>query len=488
MDNTIQTIKIEELEKRLNALNKNIKNDETNLILLSDHISNLAEVISLLRMNVDALFKLSPYFFNYGDIFNFKYKRWGVGSVRPDRIFFVCTPGVKTYIKVTADVFYNLNTSLEPYFRAILNSTSLTEGIIYEENFSNNTNFTKTITFTYSFVPETADNTLMFVAHSGTGDYLQGTSGYNNLKVEIIGYNVAFISRKYDFRLFITKDNYYLTKNLYDKSEFLKVPINQVDLSAPFNLVDNVRPTDIEVYKNRLHHFNVTYVPNIIKNETETALLIDDSTNRFYFSYSYNSLVLYAKQNPAPNEYSQMVPLNRGITYTVGPPVYVVTTPYNVGAVSSNYECSLSTMVSIPNNTSEKEMLLNNESIPGLWVDNCSVFIKDWEDHVGEGKNCYVATNSLAEIYFFDSDMPTYKIYIGKGHQVSAFMQSNSSINIYYKWLNDIHKKILVYNLETEKYELQDGEEIIENAWEFLEGYGNDYFINKQGTWEYVPN
>ena len=24
-------------------------------------------------------------------------------------------------------------------------------------------------------------------------------------------------------------------------------------------------------------------------------------------------------------------------------------------------------------------------------------------------------------------------------------------------------------------------------GWEFIEGYYNDYFINKFGTWEYVP-
>lgn len=488
MDNIIQTIKLEEIEKRLNSLNKSLKSEESNIVLLSDYISNLKDIIGMLRMNIETLFGLDPNFFSYCDTFDINSKRWGVGSVRTDRIFFVCTPGIKTYIKITGNIFYKLEDDFEPYFRALLNSTNLTDGIIYEKNFKANHDFSTKIEFTYSFIPTKQDNMIMLLTHAGTTDYLKGTSGFDNIKVEIIGYNVAILSRKYDFRLFITKNNYYITKNLSDHSEYLKAPINNIDLSAPFNLVDNVKPTDVDVYKNRLHFYNVTYVPEVTMNNEKNGYLINENQNMFYLSYSYNSLVLYTKQNPLSNEFSQFVPVNKGTTYTVGHPIYPLYKPYNIGNVYSNYDCNLYVAIALSNKLNEFEMLLNNEKISGIWVDNCSVFAKDWEDHFGERKQCYVATTSLAEVYFFDSELATYKLYIGKGHQVSAFMQSDLSINVYMKWLNNIHKKVLILNPSTNKYEVQDDEEIIENAWEYLEGYGNDYFINRMGTWEYVPN
>lgn len=502
MEFSSQMIKLEELEKRLNSLNKKISTETNKLENITsslETVNNSIEGVSLSVGNLSSsLNELSSEVDNIqsgggSDIYNvfdsikLKSKRWGIGSVRPDRIFFVCKPYVLTKIKVKAEIFYKTTAAYNAYFRMLLNSTTLTDGIVYEEKFDGlNGTLEKTVEFEYEFYPTQENNMLMFVAHAGTTIYTQGTSGFTNLEVTVFGINVSILTRRMDFRSVITKDFYYLTRNTETSCEYLRAPRNNVSLTTPFVTIGNIKPTEIPVYADRIHPFNFTFVPSATYNSETNKFDIDLTINRFYCSFSVNSYIYYVYENPPANAYSLSVPSQTGFGYTVGHPAYKTSLNYNLGITTTNGPCNIYTVVSLPKLYVEQRIKLNEDFVPGLWVDNCAVFAKDWEDHPGERPHCYVATDVFGDVYFFPNHNATYKIYIGKGHQVNAYMQSDLSINIYMRWLNNIHKKILIYNSATGIYELQEGEELIKNALEYLEGYGNDYFINRLGTWEYV--
>ena len=481
MGYTRELIKLEELEKRLNSLNKSVKDNNNQIISMSDYISCLNEIINMLKINLDTLFQLDENYISYMASYSAPTMYKGTGSIRPERIYFLCKPGIKTFVKIKLDVELQNNTGADAYFRILLNAKSLTEGIVYEEKYKMNGTLTKTIEHTYEFVPEKEANNILIVVHSGESTFDTGRGTIFNFNIEIVGYNVVILTRDFSLRLFITKNNYYIAKNLYGESYYGKFPIDQVSLTDGYTKAIEKTPP-ISGFIESLLYRNVTYLPNIVYDSETDSLTINDEQNTILlYSYCFNNYIIYTRIESPFNVY---VVSNNGFAYTLGHPYQKSSTAINVASAQSNKDCELYVNYSITGLYST--FLYDNKKIGGVWVENCAVFAKDWEDHVGERLNHYIAVDENANIYFFNSYKATYQLFIGKGHQVNAYMQSDLSINVYYRWLNDVYKKVLTYNNDTGQYQVENGETKFENAWEYLEGYGNDYFINRLGTWEYV--
>ena len=97
-----------------------------------------------------------------------------------------------------------------------------------------------------------------------------------------------------------------------------------------------------------------------------------------------------------------------------------------------------------------------------------------------------VSNSEKAEIYFSVGHTTNSLLYVGKGHQVSAAMADDKSINFYYTLKRNIYMKTLKYNSTTCEYTLSNHTTITPCATEYIEGMTYDYFIKKEGKWTYV--
>ncbi len=488
MDNSLEIVKLEELEKRLNSLSKTIKSGNSEIVSLSEYVSMIYEMVKLLRLNVDAIFHTDESFYNYVLKYNISAKTLGAGTVESDRIYFMCTPNVKLLIKVKAELYFeNFFSSSDGYFKAFLNTTNQVDGVIYEETYDElplNTTQTKTIEFTYEFTPTEETNSLLFVVKGlGTLPFF-GTSGFNDLEVEIYGYNVIDLTRDNGFKLFTTKTNYYITKNFVDHIEYAKMPIDQVDLLTGFTTLGDFAP-GFETSSNPVKVFNGTYVPCVEYNSETDTVSINSEKEMFYICYSYSDQVNYLQINLSSGTANrQNIPIKLGQSYTIGHPYAKTELPYNIGCVNTCLDSRARFRIST--HSTESYLKYQNSDILDEHIELVSVFAKDWEDNIGNREPCFLAVMKNLDIWLYNSYNATQRLLVAKGHQVNGFMQSDHSINVYYRWHNNVYKKHLLFNSETGKYTHDSNSEVFENAYEVLEGYGDDYFINKLGTWEYV--
>ena len=506
MEINSQIIKIEELEKRLNSLNKKIATEAQNVETINKTMETVNQSIDELSADIDKVSleleeissgtgtggscsceteSKSGEMFNCFDKIVLTKKIWGTNNIRHDRLYFICKPGVWTKIKIKADIFFETSQEQECYTVFSINATGVNTNKIFEEFYTVNGTFSKSIEFEYEFIPTKEDNMVLIYSNPATSTTAIGHGGFTYMEFSIFGMNTMILTRRHDLKIFLTKDNYYITKNLDEGAEYLITPSSNVNLNGTYTKVGNVTPT-LSNYQNRFFPYNYMCVPEIIYN-SETGKYEFTSTPMFYFAYTYNGSVYLGKENPGETNLTSAT--TYGPSYTVGHPLSTGVNHFNLGlnySLQGSYLC-----YSISNSTTAKKtgrMKFNGANMEGYWVDNCSVFAKDWEDFPGQRPNYYIGINNNAELYFFPAVESTYRVYIGRGCQVNAYMQSDLSINVYYRWLTDVHKKVLKLNEETNMYELQEGEEIFQNAYEIIEGIGNDYFINKLGTWDYVSS
>lgn len=479
MDNfSHQQIKIEELEKRLNALNKKINIESSAIDELNNNLALTNQTIS--SLSVDS-----------GQDFDSWYtytKRWGMNNVRHDRILFTCKPYVKTKIKIKTDLFFisNSTSPLTAYIRVCLNTINVTKGKIYEEKFQlNQGTLNRKFEFEYDFYPTKEDNTFLLLLNPGTDNFNLGSSGITSYEATVIGKDVNIITRNNDFKVFLTKENYYITRNVSDYGEYLIAPVSNCKLTSKFTKIDSVIDRTTAQNNDKFLPFSYTCVPDVsYDSTTERYKILTTWPPRFYYYYSNQNTMYFGVQNPSSG--TTYIGCTYGYSYTVGPPTSTSSYFQNIGAANTTLDCYLGYGLGTSTKIETQRMKLNGTNITGMWVENCVVFVKNWQDRpAGEIQPCYVATNSLGEVYFFDGRLATYQLYIGKGNQVNAFMQDDRSINVYMRRKHNVYKKVLLYDATTEKYTVQDGETEIPNALEYIEGMNGDYFINNLGTWEY---
>ena len=474
-----QQIKIEELEKRLNSLSKKLKIESNEIDAINANLTTTSQKINALSTELDTQ--------DFDSWLTYT-KRWGINNVRHDRIFFTCKPYVKTKIKIKTDLFFisNSTTALTAYIRICLNTINVTKGKIYEEKFEiTEGTLNTTFEFEYDFYPTKVDNTFLLLVNAGTDNYTLGSSGITSYEVTIFGKDVNILTRNNDFKVFLSKDNYYITRNVKDYGEYLIAPVTSVNLSSTFTTIESVIDKTTAQNNDKFLPFSYTCVPNISYDSTTERYEISTILPpRFYYYYSNANTLYIGQQNPSSG--TTHIACTYGYSYTVGPPISTSLYYHNVGSANTTLDCYLSYGVGTATKIETKRMKLNGSNVTGMWVENCVVFVKNWEDlPAGEIQPCYVATNSLGEVYFFDGRLATYTLYIGKGSQVNAYMQSDRSINVYMRRKHNVYKKVLLYDSASGVYSVQDGEQEIPNALEYIEGMNGDYFINNLGTWEY---
>ena len=335
------------------------------------------------------------------------------------------------------------------------------------------------------FYPTKVDNTFLLLVNAGTDNYTLGSSGITSYEVTIFGKDVNILTRNNEFKVFLSKDNYYITRNVKDYGEYLIAPVTSVNLSSTFTTIESVIDKTTAQNNDKFLPFSYTCVPNISYDSTTERYEISTILPpRFYYYYSNANTLYIGQQNPSSG--TTHIACTYGYSYTVGPPISTSLYYHNVGSANTTLDCYLSYGVGTATKIETKRMKLNGSNVTGMWVENCVVFVKNWEDlPAGEIQPCYVATNSLGEVYFFDGRLATYTLYIGKGSQVNAYMQSDRSINVYMRRKHNVYKKVLLYDSASGVYSVQDGEQEIPNALEYIEGMNGDYFINNLGTWEY---
>lgn len=345
-----------------------------------------------------------------------------------------------------------------------------------------------TFVFEYQFYPAQEYNFLNLRLTSSTTNADLASLEIKSINIEASGRNIIFLNRRNDFKLYISKNYYYITKNKIEGGYYLKTPTSNVNLNATFALIPNLIPEGVSSYKNRYYPFNYTYIPKINYNSATSKYEIDNSTTHFAFCINLSNLVMSGSPNP-PSGTLLTQWSARGCVYSLSHPGDNGLAPRGLGfAYTGSLTGNASPGVSLSGDSGvvNTVLSLNGATVTGNWVSNVVVFAKDWEDNPNR-PIMTVATNEHGKSFFFPSISSDYNIYLGKGYQANAYLQPNGDINIYLRWINKVYKKNLVFNSLTSRYELSENITEYDNASEVLEGYSTDLFIcDNSGNWSYV--
>lgn len=467
-------IKFEEIEKRIHSLSKNFSKINENLINLNNNLTNLQEYVE----NTET--------FNSFDIKNFDHGKKGYYYLSFDRIYFLCKKNCLTKLKITVNTnFFSPGTTYIATMYMMLNEVAIAKAF-HSSTFEFSENTSHSFVYEHYFYPTKENNYINIRINLNSSDF-NANLEITSINIEATGRNIMFLNRKNDFRVYISKNNYYMTKNTNDGGYYLKIPVNEVDLTLPFTKIPNLIPANVGTYNKRYYSYNHTYMPKISYNSATGKYEIDDSVDFFVFCVNTGSLVTSGTTDP-PSDVASLVDwVNKGWVYEVGHPGNTDINPRNLAFVhtASTGTNRAGLTNSDPYNSSNVFIKLNGENISENFVSNVPVFAKDWEDNPNNPYMC-IATNEFGENYFFNAREATYSVYLGKGIQTNAYFQSDGSINVYMRWLDKVYKKILIYNFSTSQYELSPNITEYNNTWEILEGYGTDYFIcNNNGLWSY---
>jgi hypothetical protein len=519
------TIKLEEIEKRMHSLNKKVLsnlstlnettatvdslsnqieningavlNNENNISSLDDGLislsNNMDEVNNNLSELNNQLLNLQEVVentetFNFFDIQNFDYNKKGFGGVSWDRIHFLCEKSSLVKLKVTVNThLYSTGSTYTSTLYLMLNSLPTGTAILSETtSFAGHKDYT--FSFEYTFYPTQEHNFINFRLTSSSTNSDLCNLEIKSVNIEATGRNIVFLNRKSDFKVFISKDYYYITKNKTNGGYYLKVPTSNVNLNSTFTLIPNLIPAEVSSYTNKYFPFNYTYLPKIVFNSSTSKYEIDHSETAFVFCINTNNLVTSGFTNPA-NGTLLTSWSTRGWVYSLSHPSENGAAPRCLGFAytASLTGAALAGMSISRESTTHTYLSLNGTAVTGNWVSNVMVFAKDWEDNPNQ-PFMSVATNEYGQSFFFPALASDYIVDLGKGYQVNAYLQPDNSVTIYLRWLNKVYKKTLIFNILTSKYELSENVVEYDNTSEILEGYSTDLFVcDVNGNWSYIP-
>lgn len=470
MSNKETIFKLEEVEKRMHSINKKASANSKAIQDIHDNIENSQT-------------------FNFFYSKDFYHNKKGSISLPMDRIFFLCDSSVKTKINLKVYVTFNAfdrEITSTAYF--MLNEASISKALI-KQNFTYGEEGVEHV-FEFEFcgyLPE--DNNFVFtrVATGGTQDLCTAT--INSITLEVTGKNIIILSRLNDFRVFITKSDYFLTKNTPEGSVYAKVPTNNVSLDS-FIEIPRLVPDGVTLYRNRYFAFNCFYVPLIIYNEAAQRYGIDQSIDYFIFGVNHSNYIVSQPTPVIDGVQSIRLLSTFGHTYQLSHPTGNGEFFESIFIISGiNTEGSFAGRNLATTNSSKFSYLtLNDTRLDGIWVSNSPVFGKHWEDFPNLPL-MLVAVDKYGDLYFFDDINATYSLFIGKGCQPNAFLQLDGSITVYYHWLERVYRRRLVLNQEKNKYELTDDIVIFKNLSEIIEGYSTGFFAaDLNRNWNYYEN
>lgn len=474
MDENKQKIKLEELEKRVNALAKKIN---TNALDISDINFSLSDL------------KTNSSYSNF-DEYKYMYKRRHPKKVTLEPVFFLCKKNFLTKVKLRVKVLFHGDIEIDGAFNLAWDQYSfLGARIDFKKEFKGITgDYSEIIEFERTFVA-TQDNYHFKMQITSTAQKAnQGNCGIEWYEVRIEGADVEILNRINDFKVFYGKNRYYLTKNEPDGGYYAQMRAINDPLPSTYTKIGKVVPTTSD-YANFLEPFNYQYLPRIFYNNTLQCYDVkDNDPGQLYFCSDENYYIYLGKENPLDGSYLPVVG-TIAPTYTAAPPVGTHTSSRFTNVASAVAADSLPyyAFVSAGGASSNSDNFrLNNKSLIMRCVEVATVAPKNWRFHFSDRPNCYFLVNEKAEIYFANGFTVTSLLYIGKGHQVSAAMAEDKTINVYYTLKRNIYMRTLKYNSTTCEYSLTNTTTITHGATEFIEGMTTDYFIKKEGReWVY---
>jgi hypothetical protein len=499
----IMPIKFEELEKRVSSLNKrlNVLTEDLNeskddITEINQEINTMTNQISVVDSTLLALESniQNTETFNIYEEKEFNHGQRGYNYFYFDRIHFLCNKSCLTKLKITVKVKLNSLTA-STYTSAMhimLNTTSISDKIFNTTQGYNSTDIPYTYTFEYKFYPTKENNFISIRVSTGTTNQNNANIKIESVSIEGTGRNFIFLNKPREFKVYISQNYYYITRNTSTGGEFLKTPTSSVDLNSTFTTIPDLIPSGVSAYANKYFPYNYCFIPKINFNSTTEKYEIDDTITYFLFcskpGTSYYQ-VLAGKANPESGVESLIKVSSMGFAYIPAHPgesgtypSYIMTT-YTGNTYTSLIYVSKTTSEGTNSNTA---ISVTDIPVADYWVSNTPVFGKDWENNPNI-PYMMIGTTDLGLNYFFSAPTDNYKIALGKGYNVNAYLQSDGSINIYMRWLNKVYKKILTYNSTSEQYELSSNVTEFDNTIEIIEGYSTDYFIcDVNGNWSYV--
>lgn len=474
-------IKFEEFEKRVHHIGKNVGKNSLEIKNISNNIENINENIEELNEDLK-----KDTFFSFFAANNSNYLKRGDNIVSIDKILFLCDPTVQTKIRIKVNAtLHSYGSQLTSTLYLMINEASTTNAIDTQKVvYSGKTDHT--FIFDYcGFLPK-KDNHIFMRLAAGTSNSSLASVEVLSVNVEIYGKDVFILNRKNDFKVFISKDFYYLTKITPEGDFYSKIPTNDINLNS-FTKIPPLIPANVSTYNNRYFPFNHTYVPNIIYNNSTNKYQIDHSVDFFVFCINYANTITSGTSNFVNGIASLKNWSARGFNYYVCHPTENGLYPRNlVFAYSGNLSADYPGR-SLSNDTTVKNdyLSLNGKTLNTSWPSVSAVFAKNWEDNANQPL-MFVAVNSLGETYFLPEVSSTYSVYLGQGRQTSAFLQDDGSITVYFNWMDKTYKRTLFFNTETNQYEATDEILVFKNVSEIIEGYSNGFFVSDLNrVWNY---
>lgn len=469
MDSHSQQVKIEELEKRINSLSKKIEKNQ----------DEIAEQIGALSSNP---------VYSTGDSFKLKNKICYPGEIMSPRIYIASDPNVPISINIKAKIFFdnkleNLTNTLSINF----NATNSLVNKIYDLNYTEEDKeigyYEKDIDYSFTIMSENGANYFTMYLYPGTYVFSEGHAGILNFSATATGRNVQIITKNNELRVISTHYSYYITKAYEGKILYKRTSASYTnfddDLSSiPLDLTNSVEKTG-ELYT------NFVYIPTFYANANSNSI----TENLDKTSFAYNRRI-YVDEGTVDSDFTRLSSFLSGttgvVTFSIGHPLLANSiSAQNHGYVGENN--LLYCLTGTGSTKKQVKMLYNDNIPPERYADNVTVYAKSAFYRLGYYPQCFVATTISGDNYFYPAPMSTYRVYLGKGHQVQAVMNYNSSINVYMLWYGIAYKKTLNYDSETDTYSLSD--EVIElgPCRGYIPGFYNDCFYKKvDGFWYHL--
>lgn len=468
------------LETKSNTFEGNIQNIQTNIETLDNRVSAIENSGS--QSNSSDL----PETFNYFNKTCFKQNQTCYGlNENFFTLFFLCEPTSVCRIKFKADISIINEIEYSKTLNVILN-----DEVINSNTYSFLGTQDDTIEFEYDFYPQKINNNLIFKSTEKNSLKKTCKTLMKECKIEILGRNVTILNKDNSFLVFPGENNYYLTKNIYEKGYGKIMSIGDANWDTDFfelprmtYAIDdaNANAADKLVYNNLFYNF----LPKITYDSVNDKYIIDSVNYTITCAFSSPHYSYISSSDVLPVHYTSASSIASNENYAMSTPGERDTELRNTCFIkyASNY---MLCMNKIPKaNTSQIEVTLNGESLPNKWVFCTPVQYNDWVTNTNHPYQC-IGLDEYGHNYYFNQRIATYSVDLGIGAQTSAYGQPDGSINVYMSIANRIYKKVLTLNSETQQYELTSST-FFANGNAYIEGISDDYFIKKGETWFYVP-
>lgn len=477
---------VEDLKKTLNShsstissQNEKIKSNTSKVNLICQQVDNLQNQIDNLGEGSQSGGDLQQVaitgqyndlkgrpdeFFEMGTSFKaFRNQVWGIDrkGERTQDYWFTCA--VDCVIEGSIKIVYRGSrrvTSLNEEIQFLFNNEVVSKHEITMLNAADTT-----VTLEFKIRPKKSLNCIA-VNMTRNGSWMgEGIIGYFDLDIPY-GKNIFFLSRSFNWHATVYKDKYLISKNNFPHNIFYKKSKDDFDFSTGAEVIDSKVGKNLILSYAPYYPSNSQYLTQM--NYDEVLCIGLDSDNYYPRISGYNTDVFQRMiSSEVVHAYSITYFKDVGKDYSC-PGVAVVT----------GEERKLGFLETGQKNNVPVEYTLNDIPVEsGVWVDNSAVMKQDMDGVIARDYRGSVAMKFNGECIFFPHIYSTYCVPMGFGRRVNVFLQENENIHVYLGRQNHVIKKVLVKNLETNQYEIDDSQELRINGYDEIIETLDGYFI-----------